>query len=214
MHRCVPRTLAISQRSRPDGADLPAWATAMARAGVDAVQLREKDLAAGRLYELGRRLAACLPKTAVLLVNGRLDVALGCGAAGVHFTSRALPIARARRRFPDLLIGASTHRFEEVAAARDAGADYVTFGPVFAPASKHSPLPPVGLDDLARAAALGLPVLALGGVTADRLPAIAAAGAAGIAAIGAFQDPSHAAALVAAAHRLLARGAEPTEAAP
>jgi thiamine-phosphate pyrophosphorylase len=203
--RFAPRTLAISQRSSAGGDDLPAWAAATAAAGVDAVQLREKDLGAARLLELAGRMLEVLPVTVALLVNGRLDIALACGAAGVHLPSRGVPIARARRGFPQLVIGASTHHLGEVAAARDAGADYVTFGPVFAPTSKPSPLAPVGVEGLARATALGIPVLALGGVTLERLAAIAAAGAAGVAAIGAFQPPHTPRAWVEAAHRLFPR---------
>jgi thiamine-phosphate pyrophosphorylase len=184
------------------GDDLSGWAAAAAAAGVDALQLREKDLAAGRLFELALRLVQLLPATVALLVNGRADVALASAAAGVHLPSSGLPIARLRRRFPQLLIGASTHRLDEVAAARDGGADYVTFGPVWAPTSKRSPLPPVGVEGLARAAALGIPVLALGGVTLDRLPEVAATGAAGAAAIGAFQPPLEPRLWVATAHRL------------
>jgi len=170
-------------------------------AGVDAVQLREKDLPAGSLAEVGRRIAAVLESRVMLLVNGRVDVALAIGAAGVHLPSRGLPVARLRRRFPSLVIGASTHRLEEVAAAAEAGADYVTFGPVYAPTSKTSALAPVGLEGLARAASLGIPVLALGGITLDRLAEVAAAGAAGVAAIGAFQPPRDPREFVGQAHR-------------
>jgi thiamine-phosphate pyrophosphorylase len=102
------------------------------------------------------------------------------------------------------MLGLSTHRRDEVAAAADDGADYVVFGPVFAPISKDSPLAAVGVDELERVAALGVPVLALGGVTIERLPEIAAAGAAGVAGIGAFREPANAAAFIAAAHRLFA----------
>jgi thiamine-phosphate pyrophosphorylase len=208
--RCVPRTLAISQRGTPNGEDLQGWAAAAASAGVDAVQLREKDLAAVRLLELARRLVSTLPAAVALLINGRSDLAVASAAAGVHLPSAGVPVARVRRCFPDLLIGASTHRLEEVAAARDDGADYVVFGPVFGPTSKQSPLPPAGVEELARAAALGIPVLALGGITLERLPAVAAAGAAGAAAVGAFRAPFEPRAWVALAHSLFERpGARP-----
>ena len=152
----------------------------------------------------------------MVLVNGRLDVAIASGAAGAHLPANGLPLARARRRWPDLVLGVSTHRRDEVVAARDAGADYVVFGPVFAPISKDSALVPVGVEELARVSSLGIAVLALGGVALDRLPEIAAAGAAGVAAIGAFQPPHDAGAFVAAAHRLFplspVRGAARSEA--
>ena len=202
MSRCAPRTLAISQRRTESGDDVLAWARAIAAAGVDAIQLREKDLGVRRLLELARRSIESVPASVMVLVNGRLDVAIASGAAGGHLPANGLPLERARRRWPDLVLGVSTHGRDEVVAARDAGADYVVFGPVFAPISKDSPLAPVGLEELARVSSLGVAVLALGGVTLERLPEIAAAGAAGAAAIGAFQPPHDAAAFVAAAHRL------------
>ena len=187
----------------------------MTAIGVDAVQIREKDLDARRLLELGLRIADALAPTVALLVNGRFDIALAIGAAGVHLPSRALPIARIRERCPRLVIGASTHRTEEVAAARDAGADYVTFGPVYPPRSKTAALPAVGRSGLARAVDLGLPVLALGGVSLERLEEIAGVGAAGVAAIGAFHSTEEQArAFVAAAHRLFPARAASGESRP
>jgi thiamine-phosphate pyrophosphorylase len=180
------------------------WSRAVAAAGVEAIQLREKDLDAPRLLELASALVETLPVSVGVLVNGRLDVAVASGAAGVHLPANGLPLRRARQRFPGLMLGLSTHRRDEVAAAADDGADYVVFGPVFAPISKDSPLAAVGVDELERVAALGVPVLALGGVTIERLPEIAAAGAAGVAGIGAFREPANAAAFIAAAHRLFA----------
>ena len=203
MSRCAPRTLAISQRRTEHGDDVVAWARAIAAAGVDAIQLREKDLGVRRLLELARRSIESVPASVMVLVNGRLDVAIASGAAGAHLPANGLPLARARRRWPDLVLGVSTHRRDEVAAARDAGADYVVFGPVFAPISKDS-----------RAGAGGRRGAGAGVVARRRRcsrsaaspssgsPEIAAAGAAGVAAIGAFQPPHDAAAFVAAAHRL------------
>ena len=216
MSRCAPRTLAISQRRTEHGDDVVAWSRATAAAGVDAIQLREKDLDVRRLLELARRAVESVPASVMVLVNGRLDIAIASGAAGAHLPANGLPLARARRRWPDLVLGVSTHRRDEVAAARDDGADYVVFGPVFAPISKDSALAPVGVEELARVSSLGVAVLALGGVSLERLPEIAAAGAAGVAAIGAFQPPHDAAAFVAAAHRLFpsspVRGAARSEA--
>jgi thiamine-phosphate pyrophosphorylase len=97
------------------------------------------------------------------------------------------------------VIGVSTHGIAEVEAARRAGADYVTFGPVYPTPSKAGYGPPAGLDALRRAAAVGLPVLALGGVTPERLPELAAAGAAGAAGIRCFADEASLAAMVAGA---------------
>ena len=114
------------------------------------------------------------PATA-LLINGRADVALAAGCAGVHLTSHGLPAAALRRRFGRaLLIGCSTHRPEEVEAARQNGADYAIFGPVFATPSKAAFGPPPGLDGLARAVGHGLPVIAIGGIDPGRVPPISA----------------------------------------
>lgn len=180
--------LAISDR-----ASLPIpvedWLRALALAGIGAVQIREKDLEDRPLWELARLARSVLPPPARLLVNGRLDVALAAGADGVHLPSDGVPtpaIAALRERFgPGVLIGRSTHRVEEVERARDEGADYVTFGPVYPTPGKG---PPVGLAELERASQAGLPVFALGGVTLPRFGELARAGAAGVAAIRLFQN--------------------------
>jgi thiamine-phosphate pyrophosphorylase len=186
----VPPTfslLAISDRASL-GMPLADWFRALGEAGVGAVQLREKDLDDRGLYDLARSARAALPPATRLLVNGRLDVALAAGADGVHLPADGVPPASLRARFgPGVLIGCSTHTVTEVERARDEGADYVTFGPVWATPGKGAP---VGTTELARAVAAGLPVYALGGVTLDRFAELAAAGAAGAAAIRLFQRPA------------------------
>jgi thiamine-phosphate diphosphorylase len=186
----VPPTFSLLAVSDRTTLPLPLedWLHALAAAGIGAVQLREKDLADRDLYELTRRARAVLPPTVRLLVNGRVDVALAAGADGVHLPSDGVPVAALRRRFGrGLLIGRSTHRLGEVESARDAGADYVTFGPVYATPGKG---PPVGVGELSRAAAAGIAVYALGGVTLETFGELAGAGAAGIAAIRLFQEIS------------------------
>ena len=179
--------LAISDRASL-GRPLEDWLRAAGEAGVGAVQLREKDLDDRDLYELTRQARAALAISTRLLVNGRLDVALAAGADGVHLPSDSVPVAPLRARFgPGVLIGRSTHTVAEVERARDEGADYATFGPIWATPGKGMP---VGTAELARAAATGLPVYALGGVTLERFAEAAAAGAAGIAAIRLFQRPA------------------------
>jgi thiamine-phosphate pyrophosphorylase len=185
--------LAISDRASllARGIDLADWLRSLQGAGGDlAVQLREKDLDDGPLLVLARLARTLLPPPAPLLVNGRLDIALGAGADGVHLPADGLPAAPLRARFGGdaggrLLIGRSTHSVQEVERARDDGVDYATFGPVYSMPGKGAP---VGLGALARAAATGLPVYALGGVTLDRFDELAAAGAAGFAAIRLFQS--------------------------
>jgi len=188
--------LAISDRRGLGAVTLPEWAAALGEAGVPAVQLREKDLADRAAFELLRQLRRALPASR-LLVNGRADIALAAGADGVHLPADGVPTAALRRRFGDaLLIGRSTHAVDEVAREAQSGADYVCFGPVFASPGKGTP---VGLDALAAAAKLGVPVLALGGVGLAELPRVAAAGAAGAAGVRLFEDLTRLPEVVAAA---------------
>ena len=185
-----PRLLAISDRRSFPGGDLDPWLRAIAEGPIDAVQIREKDLTDRDLFDLVVHARGVLPDRVALLVNRRVDVALAAGADGVHLTSDPMPPGELRRRFGrDMLIGVSTHHVEEVERAHEAGADYVTFGPVWETPSKTAYGPPQGLTVLARATAVGIPVLALGGVTISRAPEAAAAGAAGIAAIRLFAQP-------------------------
>jgi len=180
------RLLAISQLATLPAAS--AWFAALAAAGIDALQLREKHLDDRSLYELARSARTALPAPAVILVNGRADVALGAGADGVHLPADGVPAGALRSRFGScLLIGVSTHRLEEVEQARRDGADYVVFGPVYSTPAKAGYAAPAGPRGLARAAALGIPVYALGGVTLDRFAEVAATGAAGVAGIRLFQ---------------------------
>ena len=160
-------------------------------AGIDWIQIREKDLSARDLLVLVER-ALALPRPAgsKILVNTRVDVALAAGASGAHLPARSPAPERWRALTPSgFLIGVSCHSADEVRAAPDQGADYAIFGPVFAPRSKTSALPPRGLDGLAHAArAVAIPVLALGGITAANAQDCVNAGAAGIAAISLYQS--------------------------
>lgn len=156
-------------------------------AGVDWIQIREKDLSARALYDLAAA-AMNLPKphASKIMVNTRADVAAAAGAAGVHLPSGS-PAPRFWRR-PGFLIGVSCHSLQDVRQAEAEGADYALFGPVFAPLSKSSVLEPRGLEGLAQAArAVRIPVLALGGVTPANSGACVSAGAAGVAGISLFQ---------------------------
>lgn len=160
-----------------------------ARAGVDWIQIREKDLDARSLARLVEEaLRRC--GAARIIVNSRADVALACGAAGLHLPAGSPPPSRWRILCPPgFLIGVSCHSVDEVLEAERAGADYALLAPIFSPLSKHDPRPPLGLDELRRAcSAARIPVLALGGVTAARVPLCLEAGAAGIAGITLFQS--------------------------
>src|SRR5690242_10562355 len=168
-----------------------------AAAGVDLVQLREKDLSAGALEELAlKAMAAVAGSRTRLLINSRTDVALACGAHGVHLPANDLAASEVRAIFAragvsEPVIGVSTHSAAEVASAEAHGADFAVFGPVF---EKNGMTNREGLEQLrqichrAEAAQPPMPVLALGGITVENAPLCVAAGAAGIAAIRLFQE--------------------------
>jgi thiamine-phosphate pyrophosphorylase len=175
-----------------------------AAAGVDWIQIREKDLEARALAELVRLAVANTRETGTsILVNDRLDVALAAGAAGVHLRETSLPVeavaewrrTAGRREFR---IGKSCHSAENACAAERAGADYIFFGPVFATPSKAAFGPPQGIDRLHEVCRLvRIPVLAIGGVTIENAASCLAAGAAGVSAIRLIQESEDVAAVVA-----------------
>jgi thiamine-phosphate pyrophosphorylase len=178
----------------------------VAAAGVDWVQIREKDLTARELawvtqksLRIAKNSAASRSIPTRLLVNDRLDVAIGERADGVHFGESSLPVGDAKRLIQSapvkqiigesFLIGVSCHSLEVVEAAERDGADYIFFGPIFATPSKAAFGAPQGLDCLARVCrAVKIPVLAIGGITLENAESCLVAGAAGIAAIRLFQD--------------------------
>jgi thiamine-phosphate pyrophosphorylase len=158
-------------------------------AGLRAVQLREKDLPTRELLDLADTLRASTRRHgARLLVNDRADVALAAGADGVQRTHTSLPVSALRAIAPaGFLVGASVHSEAEAREAVAQGADFVVFGPVYDTPAKRRYGPPQGLAALETVAhASGRPVLAVGGLTPERVPEVLAAGAAGVAVIGAI----------------------------
>jgi thiamine-phosphate pyrophosphorylase len=158
-------------------------------AGLRAVQVREKDLAVRELLALADTLRDATQRHgARLIVNDRADVALAAGADGVQRTHTSLPVAALRTITPaGFLVGASVHSEPEAREAAAQGADFVVFGPVYDTPSKRRYGPPQGLAALeAVARSTERPVLAVGGLTPARVPEVLAAGAAGVAVIGAI----------------------------
>jgi thiamine-phosphate pyrophosphorylase len=169
-----------------------------ARAGVDFIQLREKDLGGRALEALARKALATIPSGSEtkLLINSRLDVALAVGAHGVHLPAHDLSPSevrmvwdRAGRAMP--VVGVSVHSLEEVALAEAHGSDFAVYGPVF---EKSGRMNPQGLDELRLAChrpdrpAAAMPILALGGVTLENARQCLDAGASGFAGIRIFQQ--------------------------
>jgi len=165
------------------------------RAGVDCIQVREKDLSGHALSELTGEALRRAPGSCRIVVNDRVDVALATGAAGVHLGEQSLPVSEARRFLREqkmegkFLVGASAHSLESALAAEEAGADYVIYGPVFATPSKARYGAPQGLEKLKAVCQRSrIPVIAIGGVMPANARECVEAGAAGVAAIRLFQD--------------------------
>ena len=168
------------------------------RAGVDLIQLREKDLSTRELETLARAAVQVVrensgnPATR-LLINSRSDVAMACGADGVHLRSDDISPSEVRKIWIEAgnssrpLVSVSCHTVAEVAPAATGGADFAVFAPVFE--KKDSPeTKAAGLDQLREACRQSIPVFALGGITLENTAVCMAAGAAGIAAIRLFQE--------------------------
>ncbi len=152
----------------------------------DFLHLRAKDRPARELLALARARRPAVPR---LLINDRFDVALAAAADGVHLPSHRLAPLRYKQSFGQhLLVGVSCHSLDDVLRAEQEGADYVFLSPIFPPLSKPPVSPPLGLAALTTASQrVKIPVIALGGITAENEALCIAAGAAGIAGISFFQ---------------------------
>lgn len=158
---------------------------ALVEAGVDGFQVRAKDLGGRALTALTERVIRdARPGGAVVIVNDRLDVALAAGADGVHLGATDVDVAAARRVAPDLLVGATCRSRADVEDAARAGADYAGFGPVGTSTSKEGLPAPLGVAAVSAAAGV-LPLVAIGGIGPRATADVVAAGAHGVAVIGA-----------------------------
>ena len=203
----------ITDRRQLRSVSLAAVIRETVRAGVDIVQVREKDLTSRELIALveealrlnvgasgaGPGPNAIRPYLVAgenggtrtrVVVNDRVDVALAAGADGAHLAAHSMPAQVVRRFVPRaFLIGVSCHSLGEAMAAESGGADYLVLGPVFETPSKLGYGPPLGLERLRNITSrIRIPVLALGGITVERIRPCLEAGASGIAGIRIFQD--------------------------
>lgn len=183
------RLYLITDRHQTGGRPLPEVVREALEGGVRAVQLREKDLSTAELYQLAMEMRLLTSEYgARLIINERLDIALAADADGVHIGVSSLPVAAVRELLgPGKVIGYSAHAIDEAVRAQSAGADFVTFGPVFFTPSKAPYGEPCGVKKLAAAAsALEIPVIGLGGISSANISEALSANIRGIAVISAI----------------------------
>ena len=188
-----PVICAVTDRRRlrdPSDDGLVRFVQQAAASGVTLIELRERDLDDRRLFAVACRVVSAVAGTgAAVVVNERADVALASGAQGVHLRGDSFEADRLRSVMPPgFLIGRSVHGVDEAIRAEATGIDYLILGTIYSTRSKSHAVPAgVGLvSDVA--GQVSVPVLAIGGITAERAGELAAAGAAGIAAIGLFAE--------------------------
>lgn len=183
------RLLLVTDRHQVRGRSLSAALEHAVQAGVQAIQLRERDLSTGELLSLAGDIQAIgRPGKVSLIINDRVDLAMALGLDGVHLRADSLPSHSVRQIVgPHRLIGVSTHSAEDACHASQGCADYVVLGPIFDTPSKRSFGPPLGLNLLAHVCRnSAIPVFAIGGITCERVGEVRQAGAHGVAVIGAL----------------------------
>ncbi len=178
------RLYLVTDRHQTAGRPLVSVLARAVRAGVRAVQLRERDLPARELHALAMEIQRELPD-ARLFINDRVDVALALRAQGVHLRESSLPAEVVRDLlWPSQLLGLSVHSLDGVMTAEQHGADFVVLGPIYDTPSKRAYGPPIGLPLLEQAAKkVRIPIFGIGGITATRARAVRQAGAFGVAAV-------------------------------
>ncbi len=179
----------ITDRKQARNLDLPKVIEAALRGGVKAVQLREKDLSGRSLFDTALGMRELTSRYgAKLIINDRVDIALAVDADGVHLGGESIPARAARKVLgSEKLIGVSCHDRAGALAARDEGADFITFGPIYYTPSKARYGEPVGITALRETAGgMSIPVFALGGIKPENVREVIGAGAHGIALISAI----------------------------
>ena len=176
------RLYLVTDRHQTAGRPLLSVVARAVRAGVRAVQLRERDLVARDLLAMADDLQRTMPDAQVF-INDRVDVALALGSRGVHLRESSLPTAVARSLLrAEQLLGQSVHSVEAAIAAEREGADFVVLGPIYETPSKQEYGPPLGLGALEKASRIArIPVFAIGGITASRARDVRSAGGYGVA---------------------------------
>ena len=158
--------------------------------GIRALQLREKDLSPKELLAQAIEIKPVIKKYgAKLFINDRADIAEIAGAEGVHLTEASVPAGEIKDKFPNLIVGVSTHAKEGALLAEAEGADFITFSPIYETPSKihfGPPQGPVKLGQIVKS--VDLPVLALGGIKLNRVPEVLEKGAHGVAVISGIWD--------------------------
>jgi thiamine-phosphate pyrophosphorylase len=182
----------VTDRPSTSG-DLIEWVAAAVGAGVDWVQIREREFDGAALFEHAEAIAEAARMAAAergsdvaIFVNRRVDVALALGADGVQLGFNSMDATTARRLLePDAQIGVSLHHPDEITAL-DPAVNHVQLAPIFQPLSKSASRPPLGIEAIKAAARFEIPVIAQGGITAACAAAVVQAGAAGVAVTGAI----------------------------
>ncbi len=191
-----PALCFVTDRRQTGGRPLDEMVALALCGGANMVQLREKDLPSGKLLDTALTLRRLTKGRALLFINDRVDVAVASGADGVQLGEDAMSVAAARKVGPGLLVSRSVHDVDGAVRAQEGGADMLVAGTIF-PSESHPGAPAAGVELLKRLrSAVSVPYIAIGGVTEENAPSAMAAGASGVAVIGAIarsQDPQRAA---------------------
>jgi len=182
----LPRLYAILDAAQLGGRTLVEVCDTLLAAGVRLIQYRDKNASARVLFENGSELTERVRRASgIFILNDRADITRAVDAHGVHVGQEDLPVEMARAVVgPDYWVGYSTHTTEQVVLADQSSADYIAFGPIYATQSKDRPHPVVGLEGLARARrATRKPLVAIGGITLERVGEVMEAGADSVAVI-------------------------------